>query len=132
MHLFSVNVIIEDVHELKSAKGQINMIAFSGCIQSAFFCGAILPGACDTQKYMQGEKGQLSARYMLDGTDAEGTRTMLFIENNAFMDENGKWKTVPTIFTDNEKLSWLEQEKLTGEIEGTDKGVIIHFYTDGK
>lgn len=132
MLLFSVNVIVEEVRELKSGKGQINMILFSGFVDAPIFKGKILSGACDTQKYLKGERGELSARYMLDGLDAEGTQTRLFIENNAYQTDDGSWKTTPRIFTDNEKLDWLENVKLSGQIEGTDNGVIIHFYEDEK
>ena len=130
MLLFFVDVIVDEVRELKSSKGQINMILFSGSVDAPFFKGEILSGACDTQKYPAGGRGQLSARYMIRGSDAEGTETHLFIENNAFLSEDGSWKTVPAIYTDNEKLSWLQDIKLTGEIEGTDKGVRIHFRKD--
>lgn len=131
MLLFSVDVIVNEVYELKSSKGQINMILFSGSVDAPFFKGEILPGACDTQKYLTSERGQLSARYMLKGRDREGRDTLLFIENNADLSEDGSWKTKPVIFTDNENLSWLQEENLTGEIEGTEKGVRIHFHKEG-
>ncbi len=127
MILFSVDVIVKEVHELKSNKGQINMIVFTGSVDAPFFKGEILSGACDTQKYLKGERGMLSARYMLKGRDEDGKETLLFIENNACLEDDGSWKTVPRIYTDNNKLFWLQDEKLTGEIEGTEKGVMIHF-----
>ena len=126
--LFSVNVHILDTHIAKSDLGQVNMIVFSGSIDAPFFKGETLSGACDTQKYMAGERGRLSARYMLKGVDSEGTETMLFIENNAVLQDNDDWKTEPVILTDNPKLSWLQEERLRGEIEATMDGVNIHFY----
>ena len=130
MLVFSVDVIVNEVHEMKSGKGQINMILFSGSVNAPFFKGEILSGACDTQKYLTGERGQLSARYMLKGSDADGKETLLFIENNAILSDDGEWKTTPEIYSDNPKLSWLEDAKLNGRIEGTDKGVRIHFCKD--
>lgn len=130
MLVFSVDVIVNEVHEMKSGKGQINMILFSGSVDAPFFKGEILSGACDTQKYLTGERGQLSARYMLKGTDAEGTETHIFIENNAYLSDGGSWKTIPGIYTDNKKLEWLEQTELYGHIEGTENGVKIDFYKD--
>ncbi len=131
MPLFSVHVRIRQNETLKSDEGQINMILFDGFVDAPFFNGEILPGACDTQKYFANENGMLSARYMLSGKDENGSETKVFIENNATF-INGQWKTVPFIMTDNPRLSWLTKEKLKGEIEGVEGGVIIHFYREEK
>lgn len=128
--LFSVTVRIIDTNTLKSERGQINMIIFGGFVDAPFFKGQILPGACDTQKYLKGESGTLSARYLLSGTDDVGRETKVFIENNACLGNDGEWKTTPVIYTDNPRLNWLESERLTGEIEGCDGGVRIHFYRE--
>jgi len=126
--VFSVHVRITNEYTLKSEKGQINMIVFDGFIDAPFFKGEILSGACDTQKYLPGEKGALSARYMLEGLDEAGNKTRIFIENNAFLSKDGSWKTRPFIMTDNPRLMWLSDLPLTGAIEGAENGVIIHFY----
>lgn len=128
--LFTVRVRITDTYSLKSGSGEINMIVFDGTCDAPFFKGKILPGACDTQRYIHGAQGVLSARYMLKGTDSFGNDTKIFIENNASMGADGHWKTTPVIFTDNPALSWLESEPLRGEIEGTETGVRIHFYRE--
>ncbi|MBQ4156992.1 MAG: DUF3237 family protein [Clostridia bacterium] len=130
--IFTVHVHIRDTHTLKSELGQINMIVFDGYADAPFFKGEILSGACDTQKYLSGQPGTLSARYMLKGTDDEGKETTLFIENNARLNSDGRWQTVPWIMTDNPRLQWLSQLQMKGEIEGTDGGVLIHFYTEEK
>ncbi len=126
--VFSVHVRIINEHTLKSEKGQINMIMFDGFVDVPFFKGEILSGACDTQRYLTGEKGALSARYMLEGLDDTGNKTRIFIENNAFLSKDGSWETKPFIMTDDPRLMWLSDLPLTGEIEGAEKGVIIHFY----
>lgn len=131
MPLFSVHVRITDVHTIKSDEGDINMILFDGYVDAPFFKGEILPGACDTQKYLKNEKGMLSARYMLTGKDDSGTDTKIFIENNACLID-GEWKTKPRIFTDNRRLSYLSKEELFGKIEATEIGVIIHFYRENE
>ena len=130
--IFTVHVHIKDTHTIKSDAGQINMIVFDGYVDAPFFKGEILSGACDTQKYLSGQPGMLSARYMLRGTDDEGKETILFIENNARLNSDGRWQTVPWIMTDNPRLQWLSQLQMKGEIEGTDGGVVIHFYTEEK
>ena len=126
--LFTVNVIVKEVHELKSDLGQINMIVFEGGIDAPFFKGEILSGAFDTQKYLKVKEGMLSARYMLKGRDDEENECLLFIENNALIDNTGRWMTTPSIYTDSLRLKWLTEMKLRGEIEGSEKGVLIHFY----
>lgn len=131
MPLFSVNVRIINEYTLRSDQGEINMVLFDGYVDAPFFKGKILPGACDTQKYLKNEVGMLSARYMLSGKDDEDRDVKIFIENNACL-EDGKWRTKPWILTDSERLSYLSRERLYGEIEGTDNGVIIHFYRENE
>ena len=128
--LFTIDVILDGTHTLKSAAGQVNMVLFHGSCDCEFFHGAILSGGVDTQKYLTGEAGLLSARYMLDGVDDAGVPTRIFIENNGMNDENGEMVTHPVILTDNARLSWLEKAALTGRITGTPRGVMIHFCTE--
>lgn len=125
--LLTIHVIVEDCQTLKSPRGQINMIRFGGYCHSDCFTGDILPGGVDTQMYLTGEPGRLSARYMLSGAAADGSSAMLFIENNGIFDENGVCHTRPVIHTDNESLQWLCDTPLDGSISGWEQGVIIHF-----
>ncbi len=124
--ILTIHIIVENCDTLKAHGGQINMIRFSGYCDCPCFKGEVLPGGVDTQKYLTGQPGQLSARYMLDGTDAEGNPARLFIENNGVFDENGVCTTYPVIHTDSEALRFLEETPLIGSISGWEKGVIIH------
>lgn len=128
--LFTIEVDINECHTLKSAKGQVNMICFGGRCDCDFFHGEILSGGVDTQMYLTGEPGRLSARYMLSGADAAGTPTRLFIENNGETGADGVCITHPRIFTDNPHLAWLEDMPLTGRIQGHEGGVTICFYKE--
>ena len=128
--LFTIEVDIHDCHTLHSARGQVNMITFGGRCDCDFFHGEILPGGVDTQMYLAGAPGRLSARYMLAGTDASGTPTRLFIENNGEYDADGQCTTRPRILTDNPALTWLEQTPLTGRIAGREGGVTILMYKE--
>ncbi|MBE5803495.1 MAG: DUF3237 domain-containing protein [Clostridiales bacterium] len=121
--LFSIHVILTQTHTVQSPKGAVSMVLFEGTCDCDFFHGRILPGGVDTQR-----DGALSARYMLEGTDAEGNPTRIFIENNGVWGENGQCVTHPLIRTDNPRLAWLEEAVLTGGITGHEKGVDIHFY----
>ena len=127
---FTIEVDLHECHTLKSAKGQVNMITFGGRCDCDFFRGEILPGGVDTQTYLTGEPGRLSARYMLSGADGDGTPTRLFIENNGEYDADGVCVTHPRILTDNPALSWLEETPLTGRIAGREGGVTILFYKE--
>lgn len=125
--LLTIHIIVEGCDTLKSPRGQINMIRFGGYCDCDCFKGEVLPGGVDTQLYLMGEPGRLSARYMLKGTDANGEPAMLFIENNGVFDADGVCTTRPIIHTDSENLRWLSETPLVGSISGWEKGVIIHF-----
>ena len=128
--LFTIEVDLHECHTLNSAKGQVNMITFGGRCDCDFFRGEILSGGVDTQRYLTGEPGRLSARYMLSGVDSEGAPTRLFIENNGETGEDGVCVTHPRILTDNPALAWLEDLPLTGRIQGREGGVTILFYKE--
>ena len=124
--ILTIHITVEGCDTLKSPRGQINMIRFGGFCDCDCFRGEVLPGGVDTQTYLTGQPGRLSARYMLRGTAADGSPAMLFIENNGVFDENGVCHTVPTIHTDNESLLWLCDTPMVGSITGWEKGVVIH------
>ncbi|MBQ7730473.1 MAG: hypothetical protein IJT68_01410, partial [Lentisphaeria bacterium] len=96
--VFQVHVILDQTLSVQGGKGSATMILFHGDLDTTFFKGEIQPGAVDTQK-----SGSISARYIIQGQDAEGTPTKIFIENNQI---NGVLK--PMVLTDNPKLRWLE------------------------
>ena len=67
------------------------------------------------QKTISNQSHTLSARYILEGKDAKGKPTKIFIENNGTT-VNGKMETHPLILTDNPDLQWLETMDFVGEI----------------
>ncbi len=126
--LFDINVVCTSFECVKSTKGQINMIGFTGDCHCDFFDGKIISGGVDTQKFISGEPGTLSARYILDGTDKTGKSTRIFIENNGVCDKDGKVTTHPVIYTDNPDLAYLSEMYITGTVEGRDDKVTISFF----
>lgn len=114
--VFEIDVKCTGLQSVKSSKGQINIISFTGSCHSDFFDGIITQGGADTQKYISGLPGNLSARYILDGTDKNNVPTKIFIENNGTIDEHGTVITKPFIMSDNPSLSFLEDMDLTGRI----------------
>ena len=121
-----ITVRLEEICETKGHLGSARMIAFSGEADGPYFTGKILPHGVDTQTEKTGETMQLSARYMLSGTDHTGQPCRLFIENNGTEDKNGI-VTSPQIYTDSEALAWMEKAVLTGSVEGCGENqVVIH------
>ncbi len=97
--VFQIHVILDQTFSVQGGKGSATMILFHGDLDTTFFKGEIQPGAVDTQR-----SGAISARYILQGTDADGTPTKIFIDNSQV---NGVLK--PYVLTDNPKLRWLEK-----------------------
>ena len=97
--VFQVHVILDQTLSVQGGKGSATMILFHGDLDTTFFKGEIQPGAVDTQR-----SGAISARYIIDGKDADGTPTKIFIDNTQV---NGVLK--PYVLTDNPKLRWLEK-----------------------
>ena len=97
--VFQVHVILDQTFSVQGGKGSATMILFHGDLDTTFFKGEIQPGAVDTQR-----SGAISARYIIQGQDADGTPTKIFIDNSQV---NGVLK--PYVLTDNPKLRWLEK-----------------------
>lgn len=123
--VLSIDVIIDDSHDVAGKVGNARMISFHGESNCDNFNGKILPGGVDTQKYYENGEKTLSARYILDGKDFTGEHCRIFIENNGSIAEDGSITTKPVIFTDSEALKWLETANLMGSVEGTRNGVRI-------
>lgn len=119
--ILQIIVCLEEIIEVKGTSGSARMIAFTGEADGPYFKGKILPHGIDTQKATKGNPMQLSARYMLEGTDYTGKICKIFIENNGI--ENGV-ETRPKIYTDSIALAWLEEAVLVGSIEGCGKNQI--------
>ena len=128
--VLTVNVDIKEEYEVKGQSGSAKMILFEGYIDCDVFKGKIMPGGVDTQRQKPGENVTLSARYIVEGTDNEGKECKLFIENNGEILEDGTIVTKPVIYTDSEALSYIEKAELTGTVEASQLGVIIHIYTN--
>lgn len=114
--VLQVTVRLEETGEVEGTTGSVRMIAFTGEADGPYFKGKILPHGVDTQKAADGSL-QLSARYMLEGTDCTGAPCRLFIENNGFENRRGI-RTTPQVYTDSQALAWMEKAALTGSVEG--------------
>jgi len=125
MELMRIHLSLEPAAGLDSLSAGIRMIPFSGYCESAIFNGKILPGGMDTQVFPEANRGTLSARYMLEGTDASGAPCKLYIDNRAVMQHGQETITCPRIWTDSPALRWLETADLTGRLVEAEDGLNI-------
>lgn len=126
--VLELDVRLDGFYEVRGKQGEACMILFHGTAGGPLFQGSILPGGVDTQMQRAGETRFLSARYMLEGVDADGGSCRIFIENNGAIGPDGI-ATRPRIFTDSAALSWLEDAALYGTVEENgEKRVRICFY----
>lgn len=126
--VLTIQVILNETLEVNSDGRCARMILFGGRCDCENFSGKILAGGVDTQKMEADGGGMLSARYMLEGTDREGRKCRLFIENNGEMINGEVAKTRPVILTDSEALKWLESAKLCGTITGMEDHILIRIF----
>lgn len=130
--IITLRIDIHSEEKVISSDGKINMVSFDGETQTKWFEGKTIPGGVDTQKYLNGREGALSARYILEGTDCSGQKCRLFVENNGVMSRSGDITTTPSIRTDSKELKWFEMAKLTGTLEFVNGQVVIHIKSEGK
>lgn len=114
--LLEINIHLTGFTQVKGKNETVNFINFDGYCSSDFFEGKVIEGGVDTQKYVEGKEGSLSARYILDGKDGKGLPSKLFIENNGTVFADGRIETVPHIVSDNEELEAIFSGNLFGKV----------------
>ncbi|MBQ8786317.1 MAG: hypothetical protein IJZ61_01630 [Oscillospiraceae bacterium] len=122
--IVTINVATYKAQMLEGRNSRVAMIPFSGEAKGEYFNGKTVSDGVDTQ-ITSSEGFSLSARYMLEGTDIKGKKCRLFIENNGTSLDN----CVPKIYTDSETLAFLENAKLTANVECVENGVVVKIYT---
>lgn len=106
--------------------GSATMIHFMGRGECDNFNGNIVADSVDTRLKFPGKVESLSARYILEGTDAAGRPCRIYVENNG-IDDNGM-VTEPEIITDSPDYAWVESAPLHGTVSW-EKGLTIHMWT---
>ena len=111
--VLTIQVVITGETRVKGAAGEAGMVTFTGTVDCPNFHGVILPGGVDTQRMVNGHL-TLSARYMLEGTDADGNACRVFIENNGATDDPAQPMTttpviLPLVLS---SFAWLPRETL--------------------
>ena len=119
--ILDIRIEITGVTEVQGADCVVRMLAFTGECEGAFFHGEVMPGGIDLQEIRPDGTGSVSARYILQGTDAEQCACRIYIENRGIIDQSGNMLTTPRIITDSEVLAWLQQEDLHCRFEMRDE-----------
>lgn len=121
--MVTINVTTYEAQMLEGRNSRVVMIPFSCEAEGNYFNGKSVADGVDTQISTAGGFS-LSARYMLEGTDRNGRRCRLFIENNGTSLDN----CIPKIYTDSEELTFLESARLTADVECVENGVVVRIY----
>ena len=118
------NVVPLDDNDRTNKKDLIHEqdVYFTGYSESDIFTGTIVSGV-DHQAY-QGDKCiRMSAEYKFVGVDSDNNYCEMQVSNNKL---GGVWK--PTIKTESNKLSWLNDADLYAIVEAGPKGPTIRIY----
>ena len=120
--IFDIIVKLGETISVSGKYSDIHMISFTGTAVGKYFNGTVIGSGVDTQKISKSDGAAvLSARYMLEGNDADGEKCRIFIENTG-SPESGY---CPHIVTDSKALAWLETAEMSAEIKNCENGVIV-------
>ena len=123
--LLEIHVTCYEAVSVKGGKKDIVMVPFGGEAEGPLFHGKVIGTGVDTQTIVNG-KVTLSARYMLEGTDAEGNPCRIYIENQG----NGETGLHPEIVTDSPLLREWEGSELFSTVEGAPGGVTVKIFRE--
>ena len=123
--LLEILVDCEEALKVSGSERDIVMIPFTGTASGPEFTGRILPGGVDTQKIGKDGSFLLSARYMLEGEDANGKPCRIFIENQG----NEQDGFIPGLVTDSPLLRKWETADLYATLEGRPGGVTVRIFS---
>ena len=121
--LLEIHVRCFEAISVKGRNRSIVMIPFDGNAEGLLFSGRVNGQGVDTQT-IEERSVTLSARYMLEGKDAEGNSCRIFIENQGNM-ETGLH---PRIVTDSPLLRGWEGAELSSTVEGAPGGVTVRIF----
>ncbi|MCR4673430.1 MAG: DUF3237 family protein [Lachnospiraceae bacterium] len=121
--LMKIDIVLSTTEVVEGKHQKICMIDFTGKASGPYFTGEVIGTGVDTQ-FIKNGVTNLSARYMLEGTDANNEPCRVFIENNGDDFSNCK----PQIVTDSKLLADWETSDLRATVTPGDGGVTIHIY----
>lgn len=120
--VMSLHVTDQEKYSVDGNTCHVDMQYFTADASGDYFSGSTKgKGTTVIKQYKDGKK-QSCARYILSGTDADGKKCSLFIEDNGTAEAEGNMVMKPTVITDSETLSWLETADLQGRITEAGNG----------
>ena len=122
--LLEIRVVCGAPLSVRGAEREIVMIPFTGTAAGPLFTGAVTGPAADTQTIGPGGRFRLSARYLLEGRDAEGRACRVFIENEGSWEEGFR----PRIVTDSPLLRDWETGSCAASVEAAPGGVTVRIF----
>ena len=121
--LLEIHVTCREAVSVEGGSRKIVMVPFDGQAEGPLFTGRIIGTGVDTQTIENG-RITLSARYMMEGKDAEENSCRIFVENQG----NGESGFHPMIVTDSALLREWETAELSATVEGAPGGVTDRNY----
>ena len=116
-----VDIRRDEIVEMTGPTGTVRMIPFGGTASGPYFTGRIAGHGVDTQNIGRDGRARLSARYMLEGEDAEGRPCRIFVENQGSSETGFR----PTVATDSPLLAEWERIPLEAYVNGIPGGVQV-------
>ncbi len=116
---------------MKTERGDVSVIPFSGKVDCELFSGIVEPWGADTQIADHAGVRHMSARYALTGKDKDGNDCHIFIENNAYLPDKPSptFRSVPTFYTDSPVLApYLHRDRFYGTGSVEDGQLWIRFF----
>ncbi|MCR5690769.1 MAG: DUF3237 family protein [Eubacterium sp.] len=123
--LFTLYINCYGSHQVTCQGVTYKQILFDGKVKGPVFQGKILEGGVDTQVIQADGSGRLSARYTLEGEDAQGNACHIYVDNQA---ELGQDRTEPKCYSDSPLLEDLCQRELEGRMVTDQEGFKIIIY----
>ena len=121
--LLEIHVTCREAVSVEGGSRKIVMVPFDGQAEGPLFTGRIVGTGVDTQTIENGGI-TLSARYMMEGKDAEGNPCRIFVENQG----NRESGFHHMIVTDSALLREWETAELSATVEGAPGGVTVRIY----
>ena len=134
---FHITIKESEITRLESRNAGVVFIPFSGTVDSPYFRGTVMPGAADVQITDASGLRHMCARYIFEGTDAEGKHCHLFVENNGYfpkgMVQKEYFDAVPHFISDSEYLNdILSRPVFRSEGHPSDSGVDILIFDESR
>ena len=124
-NVLTIDVQVTGCSRKRKGLSSITTLPFTGSASGEWFHGEIQPGAADVQQRYLGKIVRFCADYVLKGEDYAGVKCQIHIVNT----NTGRgWK--PTVTTDSEVLSFLNDADCIAILENRRQGPVVRIYCE--